>query len=129
MTIFSAIEDLSARTLAAISGTWHRLRYVARLRQPDGSYRHWGLERTYGTERAQTAIRNAHEGFFLELLRSPLRHLVREVDDSITEDAARASDLMPADRRGGSARHFASVLHALRALRRQRRDSGNRHEH
>lgn len=118
MTLASAQDDFQQRTLGALPGLWAKLRYLAGLRGPAGAYRHWGMERTFGTETTQRVVAAAHSELFVQLLRTPLRQLRREFPE---EDPASAEMLdwslyLPADLEGGSVEHFKSVVSALTAL-------------
>ncbi len=130
MTFLSASDDFMLRTLARIPGRWRKLQYVASLREADGSYRHWGLARTYGESAAGRAIQEVHRELFLQLLRAPVRDLWDEARETLQQDPASAATfvaeleasaerLTPPDFGGGSARHFNSVLEALAALARR----------
>ncbi len=117
MTFLSAYEDFVERTLAALPGWWRKLDYLAGLRRADGRYAHWGLQRVYGERRAQEAMAQAHRELMLQVLRTPLRALVDEVEGGGKEalEFLRQSgvDLLPGDLGGGSARHFSSVVSAI----------------
>jgi len=83
MTLKSALEDFSETTLAAIAGSLGRFAYVARLRESVAEpYAHWGLRRVYGEQAAQQAIAEAHRKLFLQLLRTPLRSLMTDLQIS-----------------------------------------------
>jgi hypothetical protein len=127
MSVFSAAEDFSLNTLGPISGLWGKLRYVASLRQGDGRYEHWGLARKYGEGVAQQAIVEAHRELALGVLRAPLRALLRETAQAAEQCAVTLQEyvallsgdgdaLFPADFRGGSAKHFMTVLESLSYL-------------
>ncbi len=122
MTLLSALEDFSADTLRAVPGVLQRLRYVAGLRDASGTYQHWGLERIHGSGPARRAMAEAHSLVFLELLRTPLRQIQREISleelRSLTPASGQGSRLIPANLKGGAARHFNSALAALEALAR-----------
>ncbi len=113
MTISSAYDDFCARTLAALTGLWQRLRYLAELRAPDGRYRHWGMARTFGDDATQRALAQAHTELFLQVLRMPLRRLASE---SAVAPFADATSYLPADLEGGTPEHFNSIVSALAAL-------------
>ena len=131
----SALEDLLATTLAAVSGIVGKLEYLTSLRNPrDGSYSHWGLARLYGDGAAQQALAEAHSLLFLRVLRTSLRTLRGDV--AVSSEALQMPPaeyvenlrnhlpaLLPQDLGGGSARHFSSVLHALSSLAKSRRDA------
>jgi hypothetical protein len=126
VSLLSAFDDVIVNTLSVIPGLLDRLEYLSRLKGLDG-YAHWGLSRVHGERAAQNALMEAHELLLSEVLRTPLRKLVYDV-----EMACAGSDrvpltylqglyknypsLLPDEVGGGSVRHFSSVLHALSAL-------------
>jgi hypothetical protein len=125
--LFSTFDDFNRTTLASVPGVFGKLDYIAGLRDENGQYQHWGLARVYGEEAAQQAIAEAHRTLFLQLLRMPLRDLVKDLPDAeaarkkglrpFLEDVKSRSDrFIPADLGGGSARHFNSVIDSLLAL-------------
>jgi len=127
MTLISPLEDLQENTLKAIPGRLGKLAYVARLRDKDGGYSHWGLVRVYGDSNAVRALTKAHTTVLSEVLSTPLGKLVRDVEQTsqgtgvavgaYLEQLSRcSSDLLPATPGAGSARHLNSVLHALSSL-------------
>jgi hypothetical protein len=127
MTLKSVKEDIQARTLRAVSGLLGKLDYLASLRQADGSYSHWGLSRVYGEVPAQRALAEAHRSLVAMILRTPLRRLREDVDESCApknltqaeflgqlED--RETQSLPPEPGVGSRQHLSSVLRALAAL-------------
>jgi hypothetical protein len=123
----TVLDDFMGLTLPAVPGAWGKLRYMASLRQEDGRYEHWGLVRLYGDGAVQRALREAHRAVFLQVLRTPLKELLRDAELSATEtemgvkpfldELARDARLLsPEDQGGGSEAHFNSVLQALSAL-------------
>ena len=131
MTLKSVKEDLQLRTLRAVSGVLGKLEYFASLRQEDGSYSHWGLSRVYGEEAAQRALAEAHKNNVSQVLRTPLRKLLEDVQESGGQNAEerarflqqlqhREPESVPKDPSAGSRRHLSSVLHALSALAKTR---------
>ena len=134
MTLKSALEDLLATTLAAVSGVVGKLNYLSSLRSsPEGTYSHWGLSRVHGEGAAQRALAEAHSLLFLKVLRTSLRTLRGDVELSsggqmpagqyVENLRSHLPSLLPQDLGGGSARHFSSVLHALSSLANSRRDA------
>ena len=126
------MEDLESRTLRAVAGLLGKLDYLARLRAPDGSYSHWGLARVHGESATQRALVDAHRGIVKEILRTPLRSLLRDVDDSGNPKETRPvdfleklkdhpSELVPPGPGAGTGRHLSSVLDALWHLAKTRR--------
>lgn len=126
MALKSVKEDLQASTLRAISGLLGKLKYFVSLRQPDGSYSHWGLSRVHGEAAAQDALSQAHHSVVTKILRAPLWKLLEDVQASCTnkqpqqeflEELERGeSQTLPPGAGVGSRRHLSSVLHALLAL-------------
>jgi hypothetical protein len=131
MALKSVQEDLQARTLRAVTGLLGKLEYFASLRQDDGSYMHWGLSRVHGEAAAQDALAEAHRNLVSLILRTPLRKLLQDVDEtsdsrSIASGAFLAElqksegQALPGDPSAGYRRHLSSVLRALSALTRTR---------
>ena len=130
MTLKSVKEDLQGSTLRAVSGLLGRLEYFTSLRQEDGSYSHWGLSRVHGEEAAQRALAEAHQENVSLILRTPMRNLLDDAQQSsvqIGTDQARFLQALedrktlPKDPGAGSRRHLSSVLRALSALVKTRR--------
>jgi hypothetical protein len=125
--ILSAAEDFSGRTLAAVPGVLGKLEYVSGLRNDSGTYSHWGLSRSHGEAAANQTVAGAHADLFIEVLRTPLSKLAEEMKRQAEERGMNAADytaavaqlgerLIPQSLRGGSQRHFSSVLGCLSAL-------------
>lgn len=125
--ILSPAEDFSGRTLAAVPGVLGKLEYVSGLRSDSGTYPHWGLTRTYGEATANQTVAGAHADLFIEVLRTPLSKLAEEMQRQAAERGLKTADytaamaqlgerLIPQSLRGGSQRHFSSVLRSLSAL-------------
>ena len=131
MTLKSAFEDLSHTTLEAISGCLRKLEYLAGLQEDRGDYSHWGFRKVHGDAPAKKALVAAHRAAISEVLCTPLRLLMEDVERSsvmagvATETyleslAERDERLLPKNPGAGSARHLSSVLHALLGLERAR---------
>ncbi len=121
MTLLSALDDLVIRTLAVVPGRLQKLQYLAGLRGESGAYEHWGLEKVHGSEAARHALAEAHSSLFIELLRTPLGKIRAEGSFGASGSplqGATSRMLVPGDLKGGSQRHFNSVLAALEALSR-----------
>jgi hypothetical protein len=134
MKLRSAFEDLSQTTLGAISGCLRRLEYLAGLRRLRGDYWHWGFSKLHGEPAAKKAFCEAHHAAVSEVLCTPLRTLLNDVESSscssgvdpeqFLEDLkGKKAELLPSSPGAGSARHLSSVLHALLGLERHRRPS------
>jgi hypothetical protein len=127
MTLKSAFEDLRETTLQAISGCLRKLDYVSGLRHKREDYVHWGLGRVYGDPQANKALTQAHRALVSQVLSTPIRDLVEDVEISskvaglppatyIERLRKRGVDLLPSSPGAGSARHLNSVLYALSGL-------------
>jgi len=132
MTLKSAFEDLRETTLQAITGCLRKLDYVAGLRHKREDYVHWGLGRVYGDPQANKALTQAHKALVSEVLSTPIRELVEDVEVSsrvagmppetyVERLRKRGVDLLPNTPGAGSARHLNSVLYALSGLVKTRR--------
>jgi hypothetical protein len=137
MTLKSALQDISQTTLQAISGVLRRLEYLAGLRKVRGDYSHWGFSKVHGESVAKKALREAHRATVSEVLSTPLKNLLEDVESSSTSAGAdverylenlsgKNEELLPADPGAGSGRHLSSVLHALLGLERHRRRNATR---
>jgi hypothetical protein len=69
MRLLSAEEDFQQNTLDKINGVLEKVRYLAKLRNADGSLQHWGLERQYGAQKAAEVL----EGSCTEQLQTILQ--------------------------------------------------------
>lgn len=112
MTLLSAQEDFVVRTLGALQGCWARLIYAAQLRDENGRYSHWGLDRTYGGDKAQATIQQAHKDVFRKVLRQPIKELAHESVDSASAVAI-GEKLIPQGAGRAAELHFNAVLFAL----------------
>jgi len=134
MTLKSAFEDLSQTTLGALADCLRRLEYLGGLRKLGGEYWHWGFSKLHGETAAKKAFHEAHRVAVSEVLSTPLRTLLQDVESSSKNSGVDAEEyleglrkknvqLLPKDPGAGSARHLNSVLHALLGLERSRRSS------
>jgi len=132
MALHSALEDLHQTTLRAVAGSMRRLEYVAGLRDQQDSYAHWGLCRVYGDLPATRAIAESHRELVSQVLSTPIRKLVEDLDQSsrvagvapgtyLQQLSQNIPHLLPSQPGAGSARHLSSVLRALSSLVRNRR--------
>jgi hypothetical protein len=137
MTLKSAFEDLSRTTLRAVTGCLRKLEYLAGLRSRRGDYEHWGFGKVYGHSTANKVLADAHREMVSEVLSTPLKTLLEDVEASSDElgvDPARyleglagqSRKLLPNDPGVGSARHLSSVLRALLGLERTRAKNATR---
>lgn len=137
MTLKSAVEDLSHTTLEAISGCLRKLEYLAGLQEDKGEYSHWGFRKVHGDAPAKKALLGAHRSAISDVLSTPLRLLMEDVErssmiagvatETYLESLAERDDrLLPKNPGAGSARHLSSVLHALLGLERARERNATR---
>src|ERR1700737_2897581 len=120
MKLKSAFEDLSQTLWGAISGCLRRLEYLAGLGKLRGEYWHWGFSKLHGEPAAKKAFHEAHRAAVSEVLCTPLRTLLNDVESSshgLGVDAEKfleglkekKAGLLPSDPGAGSARHLNSV--------------------
>jgi len=137
MRLHSAFEDLHRTTLRVISGCFGRLEYVATLKNGPRNYAHWGLCRVYGDVSAVNALAETHRSLVSQVLSTPIRELVKEVDESsggvgvapatyVEKLRSEGTNLLPTEPAAGSARHLDSVLHALSCLLKTREQGATR---
>ncbi len=80
--ILSPKEDFKNRTLRALASLLERLAYVCSLRNPDGTYYHWGLKQLLGEAKANATIRGIHADLAAEATRTSIRELSRQFENS-----------------------------------------------
>lgn len=135
MTLKSALQDVKQTTLAAVSGLFGKLVYLATLRRGKNCYEHWGMQLIYGAESSERALKTAHAEVVAGVLRSPIESLVGDLEtsardrgvapQSYLEDMSNHfNDLLPGERTdSASALHLNSVLAALSQLDKNRERS------
>lgn len=126
MSLFSASEDFTLRTLKHVHGAIHRLFYLTTLRDRDGNYHHWGMARSFGDDASQRAAQDAHKAALNEVLRTPLHELWGEVAERGSCDGRSTGDVLQLMSTGSwvlppgcspaAEAHFNSVLLALREI-------------
>lgn len=128
MTLKSALQDVKETTLAAVSGLFGKLAYLASLRRTPGRYEHWGLEMVHGPETSERALRTAHTEVVGSILRSPIQTMEQDLRESSEKSEvspreylegmrSQFSQLLPGDRKDTpSAKHLNSVLVTLSSL-------------
>jgi len=88
-----AKSDLEKRTLAALNGYFHRLIYLASLRDySTGRYHHDGLETRFSPQAVDEAARQCHIMAFESLVSLPLKEQTEDLVsffESLQEDKAR----------------------------------------
>jgi hypothetical protein len=128
MPLLNAAEDLRKRTLARLSGSLARLRYLGELRSQGHS--HWGLQQRHDREAVGAAIRENHTEEFVEVLRTDLDQLVEDFpqqeESVISADGKlpEARELEPENAGGGSRRHLSGLMYALSKVMAWRRGRG-----
>src|SRR5258708_20867381 len=70
--LLSPIDDFKNRTLRALPSLLEKLVYACSLRDKDGTYKHWGLTKAYGQQKADGAIGQAHTAMSPEIIKTPL---------------------------------------------------------
>jgi hypothetical protein len=132
MTLKSALQDVKETTLAAVSGMFGKLGYLASLRRAHGRYQHWGMEFVHGTESSERALRTAHAEVVSGILRTPIESLEEDLEKSshgqgvpskayLKDMQAHFEDLLPGERKDSPvATHLNSVLVSLSKLEKNR---------
>jgi hypothetical protein len=132
MTLKSALQDLRESTLAAVSGLFAKLSYLASLRNREGGYGHWGLSLVHGEESSQKALKAAHSEALSAVLRTPISELQEDLRESSQESSKtegayvegmreQFDELLPSAQDKAAARHLNSVLVALSSLEKNRK--------
>ena len=126
--ILKATEDFRERSLSALPTLLERLAYICSLQLPDGSYRHWGLARTFGAKAAHEAVRLAHLEAAAELVREPIREIYSEFQDAAlhrtTAGVLRAESFVlnaPVSDDGLLGAHLRLLQNSVQALAHQER--------
>jgi hypothetical protein len=126
MPLLSPVEDFLIRSLGPLPTVLSRLCFVAELRTETGSYEHWGMAQMYGEEVAKNALSETHSRVWIELLRTPIRMIEHDlIEDECKEHRVErvfdelAAAAIPANKLGGSARHFQLIAETLVILRRK----------
>jgi hypothetical protein len=115
-------ERLNENILGALEGPFAALSYFSSTKVSEVEYSHWGLEKTYGKEEVQLALRAAHTSVFLNVLKTPIPKLVEEITESDRRSlsailkAKEIKALIPSDQGPGSANHLKLVLYVLSCL-------------
>ena len=104
------------RTLQSVPTVLAKLRFLSSIRLSAVEYQHWGLERKYGKEPVQRAMREAHTKIFLAELSTPLSELWGELSSV-------------AEREGVERREFAAALSALLDKAPTQLDGGSEEHH
>lgn len=127
MRVTSPLEDFLGRTVRSVAGALERLRFLGDIRTQDKKYDHWGMVSTYGEEKANRAMSEAHTRAWIEVLRAPLPELENDVlrsekaqelgpEEYIRRLERNEEKIVPAEIEGGSRRHFSMLLQTLRML-------------
>jgi hypothetical protein len=82
--LLSPNDDFKNRTLKALPSLLEKLIYACSLRNKDGTYKHWGLSRTFGQQKADGAVGQAHTEMTTEIIRTPLREVYQQFEDAET---------------------------------------------
>lgn len=133
MRVVSAFEDFLGRSVRAVNGAFERLRFLAEIRRDGNKYEHWGMTSTYGEEKANRAMSEAHTQTWLEVLRTPIDNLEKDVvrspgaqqlgPEEYVRQLSVEEKTVPAEIAGGSKRHFSFVLKTLNLLVRRARSN------
>jgi hypothetical protein len=97
MDVQQAAEDLQRRSLAGLARPLDRLIYLASMRDYNtGLYYHDGLASRYSQEVACEALADCHREAFRELVASPLKGLVDQMEEFMTSTHTSPGDFLGA---------------------------------
>ena len=86
--IGNATDDFKKHTLRALPTLLEKLAYICSLQTEDGTYKHWGLIRTFGEKRAHQALEALHAEMAAELTHLPLREIYEEYVKAVGRPSA-----------------------------------------
>jgi hypothetical protein len=118
----SISDRLSENALSALPGPLARLEYMAKLRNADGQYSHWGLSKMYGEADVSRDIAETHQSVLSEVLSAPFPDLEQELQmkdsgalhmRSLSTNLALLMPPLPSD---GCKQHLQLVLFVLSCL-------------
>ena len=121
------LSDITANYLEPLDGSFARLEYLHRLRDPSGKYVHERLTTVYGADSVDQVLARCHEEVFERLLELPLttqeedlrRHLKSypgSMADKISQCRAVAASWVPPQALSYLQELFCSNLNALLEL-------------
>ena len=86
LQIRAAVDDLKRHSLASLHGDIAQLVWVAGTRDYNtGQYYHDGLAACFTQEIASRALAQCHEECFRRLVRSPIKELVKLLEEYVTD--------------------------------------------
>ena len=125
-----ATDDFKKRTLSALPTLLEKVAYICSLQTAAG-YHHWGMERVFGDQSAQQAIKSAHLETATELVRTPIREIYSELKESmdapINSETFKPEALIlkaPVNGDGLLAAHLKLIQDSVAALAKQERSTG-----
>ena len=127
MEVKSAYQDLRERTLDRITWLWGKLTYVAGRRSADGTYQHWGFERTHGAAAAQETFARAHHSLIETILQTRVRLLRDDLEQAssaagtspvsyVSKLPLTQRGLLPSNCQKATELHLISILKILSLL-------------
>jgi hypothetical protein len=97
MEVVRAAEDLRRRTLANVKDPLERMIYLASMRDYNtGLYHHDGLAVRFGDEVASEALAECHREAYGQLLASPLKTVVEQLENYAERSGTPPTDLIAA---------------------------------
>jgi hypothetical protein len=125
MSLLDPTEDFLARSVRKVGGKIARLAFVGRLRHGADDYKHWGMERMFGKDAAQSAIAQVHTTVWRDVLITRIQDLEsdfhKEPETLIRGELRWDESVVPNDRGAGTKRHFAFLMKTLNLLLRHPR--------
>ncbi len=97
MEVVRAAEDLRRRTLVGVNEPLDRLIYLASMRDYNtGLYYHAGLAMRFGDDVACEAVAECHEEAYWQLLASPLKSVVEQIESYAERSRTPAAEMIAA---------------------------------
>jgi len=83
--LLNVAENFKRYTLKALPTLLAKIAYISSLQNSEGRYRHWGLSRLFGDQRAQKGIAAVHSELAMNLIRVPIRSIYQEYSEQREE--------------------------------------------
>ncbi len=126
MSLLNPEDDFVKRSIQSLKTGFVRLSFLGGLRGSSGAYHHWGLERTFGKEAAESAMGQVHTNVWLTLMKSRIQDLEKDSLESLGEigknnELPSDPSFVPTNTEGGTRRHYFFLVKTINQLLRHRR--------
>jgi hypothetical protein len=117
MRLRNARQSFAEETLSSLPHLLARLCYVFELRDGSGEFSHWGLERTYGVDKARAAIRDCFYDDLLALTRTGFDEAAPMLADQGTDRQETLANILAALETVPAAGKSARLDHMIFSLK------------